>query len=216
MMFTGLIEKVGTLGNLRRTAEGGQLTVHCDEWQEPLVPGESIAVQGACLTVVTARPAEFVSDVLEETLRRTRLLSMSAGARLNLERAMRLDGRFGGHMVTGHVDGLGTVTAVRSTGRDWELHMECAPELLRGIVVKGSIAIDGVSLTVSGVNSRGFTVNIIPFTWQNTSLCSLDSGCSVNLETDIIGKYVARHLSGTAPGPGCVTIEALAAAGFGG
>jgi riboflavin synthase len=214
-MFTGLIEKVGRLVSLARTAEGGRITVRCDAWPEPLVDGESVAVQGACLTVVERGASGFVCDVLGETLGRTTLGGRAVGSLLNLERAMRADGRFGGHMVTGHVDGTGHVIGVRSTGRDWELAVGCGADLCEGLVFKGSVTIDGVSLTIASVRPDGFTVNIIPFTWEHTSLRGLREGEAVNLETDIVGKYVRNYLRGTDSSRGSVTLEKLFAAGFG-
>lgn len=213
-MFTGLIENVGTMESLTRTAEGGRIAVRCESWETPLVAGESVAVQGACLTVVEHGSGGFVCDVLGETLERTTLGGRSSGALLNLERAMRADGRFGGHMVTGHVDGTGRVESVRSTGRDWELRVECEAAICDGLVFKGSVAVDGVSLTIASVRPDGFTVNIIPFTWAHTSLRALRDGDAVNLETDIVGKYVQKYLRGAKDG-GSVTSEKLFAAGFG-
>ena len=213
-MFTGLIEKVGVLGGLQRTPDGGRIAVQCDPWAEPLVPGESVAVQGACLTVVEARAGGFVCDVLEETLRRTNLGAKRPGDRLNLERALRADGRLGGHLVTGHVDGPGSVIAIRNTGRDWELDVACVAALNEGIVVKGSIACDGVSLTVTRVSGTMFGVNIIPFTWQHTSLAALRPGDAVNLETDYIGKYVMQYMRRLEPGGRPVSIQSLREAGF--
>lgn len=213
-MFTGLIEKVGELVGLQRTSDGGRIAVHCAPWPDSLVPGESVAVQGACLTVVEVRGDGFVCDVLEETLRRTNLGAKRPGDRLNLERALRADGRLGGHLVTGHVDGTGSVAAVRNTGRDWEMDVACAPEVCEGIVIKGSIACDGVSLTVSRVSEAGFGVNIIPFTWKQTSLSSLRAGECVNLETDYVGKYVLQYMRRTAQGRSSVSIASLRNAGF--
>jgi riboflavin synthase len=213
-MFTGLIERVGVLGGLNRTAEGGRIEVQCDAWPESLALGESVAVQGACLTVVEACRDGFVCDVLGETLDKTNLGRMAPGCLLNLERALRADGRFGGHMVTGHVDGTAEVADVRSTGRDWELSIRCGDALRQGVVPKGSIACDGVSLTVAQVRPEGFSVHIIPFTWQHTSLRQLQRGGTVNLETDILGKYVWQYLHRASDGGASLTAEKLAAAGW--
>ena len=213
-MFTGLTEKVGALSGLQRTPDGGRVSVQCDPWKDPLVLGESVAVQGVCLTVVEVRSTGFMCDVLEETLRRTNLGGKRAGDRLNLERALHADGRLGGHLVTGHVDGTGEVAAFRNTGRDWELDIACAPDLREGIVIKGSIACDGVSLTVARVSEGAFGVNIIPFTWQHTSLCALRAGDAVNLETDYIGKYVLQYMRRLGSGAGSVSMRSLRDAGF--
>jgi riboflavin synthase len=214
-MFTGLIEQVGRLEDIRPDAEGARLTVRAEPWSSPLQPGESVAVQGACLTVAKVQGERFTCDVLRETLSRTTLGGLRSGARLNLERALRADGRFGGHLVTGHVDGVGRVVTTRSIGRDWEIDLACSGDLMQGVVRKGSVALDGVSLTVVGMRADGFTVCIIPFTWQNTSLSGLAAGNAVNIETDLIGKYVFRLLghAGLAPSP--LTLDTLHAAGFG-
>jgi len=217
-MFTGLIERTGQVEALTRGGEGGaRLRIRAAGWDVPLVPGESIAVQGACLTVVRYDAAGFTADVLDETLAVTTLGALRPGARVNLERALTAGGRLGGHIVTGHIDGTGTVEAVTPAGRDWKLSVACDAGILRYIVYKGSIAIDGVSLTVSAVTETGFAVNIIPHTWQVTALQTLRAGTPVNLETDILGRYVEKFLArgepAAASGTG-VSWESLSAAGF--
>lgn len=215
MMFTGLVQQVGTLASKKPRGEGMVLTIRHKPWATPLALGESVAVQGACLTVTSVREGEFTSDVLNETLKRTCLGHAAAGASLNLERALRADERLGGHIVTGHIDGLGTVGALEQKGADWVLEIACTDDLLQGIVPKGSIAIDGVSLTIAELRPRTFTVHLIPHTLANTSLQALKKGHPVNLETDMIGKYVQRYL-GRMQGSKGVTLETLKAAGFGG
>ena len=212
-MFTGLIQQVGTLAGKKTRGDGMSLIIRHEPWDSPLVLGESVAVQGACLTVTSVRSGEFTCDVLNETLRKTNLGSKSSGAKLNLERALRADERLGGHIVTGHIDGLGTVVVLVQKGADWVLDVSCQSELLAGIVPKGSIAIDGVSLTVAELHSKSFTVHLIPHTLANTSLQALKKGDSVNLETDIIGKYVQRYL-GRMQGSKGMTMDTLRAAGF--
>ena len=189
------------------------LVIRHTPWESPLGVGESVAVQGACLTVTSARTGEFTCDVLQETLEKTRLDQIAMGAKLNLERALRADERLGGHIVTGHVDGPGTVVSFAQKGPDWILEIGCANELLIGVVPKGSIAIDGVSLTVAELKPKSFTVHLIPHTFAQTSLQCLKKGQIVNLETDIIGKYVKRYLGQMQPAPG-VTMDKLRAAGF--
>lgn len=210
-MFTGLIQKVGTLAGKKPRGDGMLFTIRHDAWDSPLVKGESVAVQGVCLTVTSIRAGEFSCDVLDETVNRTHLGKTALGAPLNLERALRADERLGGHIVSGHVDGPGTVRAFERKGSDWVLEVACDEALLRGIVPKGSIAIDGISLTIVELRPHSFTVHIIPHTLANTSLKALKQGHPVNLETDIIGKYVQRYLERLQPAAG-VTLEKLHAA----
>ncbi len=212
-MFTGLIEAVGTLRALERHDGGARLTVAAPTWQMPLVPGESIAVQGACLTVAGFDAATFHADVLEETLRRTNLMGKRSGQALNLERALRLGDRLGGHLVSGHVDTVGTLESVRMEGRDRVLRIRCGREAAAEVVEKGSVALDGISLTVSAVSDDAFEVCVIPWTWGHTSLQERQPGDTINVETDMIGKYIRRHLS-MREGGGGVDHDMLAAAGF--
>lgn len=212
-MFTGLVQKTGTLSNLLRNAGGWRLAVDCEPWaDDPYALGESIAVQGACLTVVGFSPSGFQVDVLDETLRRTAFQRLRRGSRLNLERALRLGDRLGGHIVSGHVDETGALLSVTDAGRDYELRIGCSKNFARQCVLKGSVAIDGVSLTISALSDDSFSVNIIPHTWEATSLRDLVAGDPVNLESDVIGKYVARQL-GASPSGG-VTEDLLRKAGF--
>ena len=214
-MFTGIIQQVGSLGARVPRGDGASLVIRHGPWETSLVPGESVAVQGVCLTVTSFRKGEFTCDVLVETLKKTSLSTTAPGAALNLERALRVDERLGGHLVTGHVDGLGSVKGLHVKGADWILEIACDEALLAGIVPKGSIAIDGVSLTVAVLNERSFTVHLIPHTLDHTSLKALKQGMPVNLETDIVGKYVQRYLGRMRDGQG-VTLEKLRAAGFSG
>jgi riboflavin synthase len=214
-MFTGLIQRVGTLAAVKARSDGASLSIRHDAWESPLVIGESVAVQGACLTVTTIHGAQFTCDVLKETLNKTNLGTKRVGGPLNLERALRADERLGGHIVSGHIDGQGVVKSLTQTGDDWVLEVACDETLLSGMVSKGSVAIDGVSLTIADLRPRSFTVHLIPHTWRQTSLNALKTGHSVNLENDIIGKYVQRYLEKTRPAQG-VTMERLHAAGFGG
>jgi riboflavin synthase len=209
-MFTGLVQRVGRFQGLSRRAGGWALACAHDPWETPLAIGESVAVQGACLTVTAARADGFSADVLDETLERTALRGLTAGAAVNLERALRLCDRLGGHVVTGHVDACGSVAAVSNRGRDRVLRVRCPGALSRQTVLKGSIAIDGVSLTVSGVGDDWIEVNVIPHTWEATSLSARRVGDAVNLEGDILAKYVEK-LCGRAGG---VTEDLLARAGF--
>jgi len=212
-MFTGLVQKVGTLKQLARSHGGWTLTVSHDAWKDVLVLGESIAVQGACLTVTTFGAGWFTADILDETLQRTALCQLREGARLNLERALALGDRLGGHIVSGHIDETGTLLAIEDRGRDVAWRMGCTSALARQTVMKGSIAIDGVSLTVSGLTETSIEVNLIPHTLQSTSLCARHVGDLLNLEGDILGKYVARLL-GRDNNTSSITEEMLRENGF--
>ena len=211
-MFTGLVQKVGVLRRLARSQGGWTLTLAHDPWPDALVLGESVAVQGACLTVTSVGDGFFTADLLDETLRRTALQGLGEGARVNLERALALGDRLGGHIVSGHVDECGTLSGVEDRGRDIAWRVACSAALARQTVMKGSVAIDGVSLTVSGLGDDWFEVNLIPHTLKETSLCDRRVGDAVNLEGDILGKYVARLL-GREPAGG-VTEQLLAENGF--
>lgn len=197
---------------MARSQGGWTLTLAHDPWPDALVLGESVAVQGACLTVTTAGDGCFTADLLDETLRRTALQGLGEGARVNLERALALGDRLGGHIVSGHVDECGTLSNVEDRGRDIAWRVACSAALARQTVMKGSVAIDGVSLTVSGLGDDWFEVNLIPHTLKETSLCDRRVGDAVNLEGDILGKYVARLL-GREPAGG-VTEQLLAENGF--
>lgn len=190
-MFTGLIEEVGTLASVQKKAKGARIAVRTK--LDRLAIGESIAVNGVCQTIVEVRGTTFSCDVLEETLRVTNLGMLRPGTPVNLERALRPGDRMGGHIVNGHVDGLGTVSAV--TISPMSLVIEIEPELSKFIVPKGSVAVDGISLTVGPepTNNR-FTAFIIPHTWNNTNLKHARYGTKVNIEVDILGKYILNFL----------------------
>ena len=212
-MFTGLVQKVGRLEQVSFQGEAGRLvlSVHFDA---ALQTGESIAVNGACLTLVEQHGEKLVFDVLRETFEKTALREKSPGAPLNLERALRLGDPLGGHLVSGHVDGTGELRHIEPAGRDKILTIS-APALLAEIAPKGSIAVDGISLTVVDVtaNNGTFTVHVIPHTWSQTALSALAAGARVNLETDLIGKYVRVTLASSFPAP-TVTWDKLRDAGF--
>lgn len=212
-MFTGLIQQTGRVEEVRTGLSGGSLAVRAGRWSAPLEIGESIAVQGVCLTLTACSGDVLRFDVLNETLQRTNLGEKKAGSLVNLERALRMGDAVGGHFVAGHVDGTGRIEAVDSVGRDRTVCVACDRELLEGMVVKGSIALDGISLTLVEVGTCDFTVHIIPRTWAETSLATARRGDRVNLETDMIGKYVARYLAG-ARAAGGLTMDHLKKAGF--
>jgi riboflavin synthase len=194
-MFTGLVQHVGHMDHVQFQGDAGRLALTAPI-DAPLVLGESIAVDGACLTLVEHAPPRLVFDVLHETFDKTSLRHKSPGAPLNLERALRMGDPIGGHLVSGHVDGTGTVRRIGSAGRDFVLEIH-APDLVPDMVPKGSIAIDGVSLTLVDVAYAPgtFTVHVIPHTWTHTALAALQPGSPVNLETDMIGKYVRAALA---------------------
>lgn len=216
-MFTGLIEEVGTVRTLHRGTRSAQITVAASQIPSDLAIGDSVAVSGVCLTVTAFQPRWFTADIMPETLERSALGQLSPGDSVNLERALRADGRLGGHIVTGHIDGVGTITAVTQDDNAIRYTVKAPPTLLRGIVEKGSIAIDGISLTVTGVTDQNFAVSVIPHTAEQTTLSRRKTGDTVNLETDILGKYAARLLSPmaeTVSSPPKLTAEFLQQNGF--
>jgi riboflavin synthase len=189
-MFTGLIEDVGVIGALRIETGSAVLTVKTKLSVASMPLGASIAVNGACLTVVKKTKGAFTVDVSPETLRRTNLDQLAVGSMVNLEQPMRLEERLGGHLVTGHVDGVGAVTAITKEGDFTIFSFRVAPALGGLLVAKGSVAVDGISLTVNQCRARDFSVAIIPFTLRHTNLRARRVGDKVNIETDLIGKYV--------------------------
>lgn len=193
-MFTGLIEEVGTIQNVRRGTRSCVLTIGCKKVLEGSQIGDSIAVNGVCLTVTNMGGSYYTADVMAETMNRSSLGQLSTGASVNLERAMPANGRFGGHIVSGHIDGTGTVQSIEPEDNAIWYTIAAKPNLLRYIVEKGSITIDGISLTVAYVDEHCFKVSIIPHTQQVTALHDRGVGDIVNLECDIIGKYVEKLL----------------------
>lgn len=214
-MFTGLVQKIGTLRRVSR-GRGLVLEFSFDPWPEPLVPGESVAVNGACLTVAACDATRFTADVLAETERRTSLTGLLPGAKVNLERAMKAGDRFGGHVVQGHVDGCGEIAARIPKGRDFALKISCPRAVAAASVLKGSIAVNGVSLTVSGLGDDWLQVDVIPTTAAETNLGAVRPGDVVNLETDVLGKYAIRRAetAGDDEKSGGLTMEMLAENGF--
>jgi riboflavin synthase len=213
-MFTGLVEGMGEIAGLTPLAEGLRITVQPSFPAAELTLGESVALNGACLTVVALNPPAASFEVSPETLDRTTFLLKKVGDRVNLERSLRLGDRLGGHLVTGHVDGVGVLRERRQGPDHFQLKIEMPPALSRFVIEKGSIAVDGVSLTVNSCQGNAFSVNIIPFTARKTTLAALKVGDRVNLETDLIGKYVARLLGKDSPPGEGVTAELLARHGF--
>jgi len=194
-MFTGLVLGVGRIASMERSESGARIVI-----ETPLVAelhtGDSIAVNGVCLSATSLRNGSFLADAMNETLSRTSLGDLAPGAQVNLELPLRASDRLGGHMVQGHVDGVGRVASVREDGFARRIEIEAPPELLRYVIEKGSIAVDGVSLTVSAVVSRSFTVSLIPETLQRTNLGQAAAGDRVNLEVDVLAKYVEKLMAG--------------------
>jgi len=192
-MFTGLIENIGVVSEVARTSSGVTLSIRTPLGSQ-LRQGESVSVNGVCLTATTCSESEWSADIGPETARVTTLGSLVPGQRVNLERSMRADGRFGGHFVQGHADGMGVVDAIRQDGESYWIAVRIPPELEPFLILKGSIAIDGVSLTIARLERGLLDVMIIPFTWAHTTLSSLRADDRVNLECDMVGKYVARSM----------------------
>lgn len=190
-MFTGIIESLGTVGEIAGTDEGRRLVVEADLAPE-LKAGDSISVNGVCLTVTEQVDSSFSLDVVSETLRRTNLGALLVDDRVNLERPLRADGRLDGHVVQGHVDTFGAVSLVTSEGTGRRIAIDVSPRYRRYLVEKGSIAVDGVALTIAGVTDTGFEAALIPFTLQVTNLGLRQAGQQVNLEFDVLAKYLER------------------------
>lgn len=212
-MFTGLIEAVGKIAGIERHGAAARLTVEAPFPPAEIKQGDSIAVDGVCLTVVGKGGGTFTFDVSPETIDRTAFRRLKSGSRVNLERALRLSDRLGGHLVTGHADFVAVVTERREASGNIIFSFRIPREFSRYLVEKGSVSIDGISLTVNTVAADGFTVNVIPHTAMKTTLQEKRPGDEVNIETDIIGKYLERLLSMKEKGEG-VTLDLLAKNGF--
>ena len=196
-MFTGIIEEVGEIKSIQKGAKSARLTIKGVVVTKNSHIGDSIAVNGVCLTATTIEGDLFTADVMAETMRRSALGRLAAGSKVNLERAMPADGRFGGHIVSGHIDGTGTIRSMKKEENAVWVEVEASQQLLRYIIEKGSIAIDGISLTVAYVDDTSFKVSIIPHTGSATTLLDKRVGDVVNLENDVIGKYVEKLLHTT-------------------
>ncbi len=217
-MFTGIIEEIGTVVSVRKASKSARISVGADMIFEDMKVGDSIAVNGVCLTVAEFSGNIFTADIMNETLSRSSLGQLGVGSKVNLERAMRADGRFGGHIVSGHIDGAGRITSMENEGTAVRVNVAAPAHVMKYVVEKGSIAIDGISLTVAGVVDGGFCVSLIPHTGKSTVLLDKKPGDTVNLENDIIGKYVGRLLTyaeeAEAEPKTSITMEFLAGAGF--
>lgn len=220
-MFTGIIEELGRILRIERAGSSAKIHIQAKKVLEGTKVGDSIAVNGVCLTVTALGSGDFTADVMPETISRSSLGQLKSGSSANLERAMAADGRFGGHIVSGHIDGTGTIEKITREGNAIRYQIAAPPKIMRGIVEKGSIAIDGISLTVTMAQKERFEVSVIPHTLSETTLAQKKQGAIVNLENDVIGKYVERLLlfdreekMGQSSGESNITKEFLLRAGF--
>lgn len=213
-MFTGIIEEIGTVAMIQRGQYSAVLKVHAQTVLEDTKIGDSIAVNGVCLTVTNLFTDSFAADVMHETLDRSSLACLSRGSHVNLERAMPANGRFGGHIVAGHVDDVGRITQIRRDDTAIWYTVEAKEEVLRYIVEKGSVALDGISLTVAAVTRRDFSISAIPHTVRQTVLQERREGDIVNVETDVIGKYIEKLTARTPERRREITKEYLLENGF--
>lgn len=214
-MFTGIIEEVGTVKTVQRSGSSSFIEIEAKKVLEGTQLGDSIAVNGVCLTVTQLSSSHFRADVMNETLSRSSLGQLRSGSKVDLERAMAANGRFGGHIVSGHIDGTGTISEIKADGIAVWYTVSASPDILRYIVEKGSVAIDGISLTVAKVTDASFSVSVIPHTAAQTVLGAKKAGDIVNLENDIIGKYVEKLMKpAETPRSGGITMEFLAKNGF--
>ncbi|HBJ76308.1 MAG TPA: riboflavin synthase, partial [Porphyromonadaceae bacterium] len=193
--FTGIVEEVGKIKGIHRGVHSEQIEISAKKVLEDAKVGDSICTNGVCLTISKLLKNSFVADVMHETLDCSTLGEMPLGAKVNLERAMMLNGRFGGHIVSGHIDGMGMLVKVYKDDNSRRMWVETSSEILKYIVRKGSVALNGVSLTVASVGENNFEVSVIPHTWENTSFAELFVGNKINIENDILGKYVENFLS---------------------
>ncbi len=212
-MFTGIVEETGSVSRVISGGQSGEIKINASAVLEGTKLGDSIAVNGVCLTVTGLFDNGFTADVMPETLRRSNLGLLKSGDRVNLERAMAADGRFGGHIVSGHIDGTGDIVSLRNEGNAVWVRINTNDEIMGLIVEKGSITIDGISLTVATLGSSYFEVSIIPHTGQQTTLLKKKPGDKVNLENDIVGKYVKRLMGNSSSSKG-ITEDFLAEHGF--
>lgn len=210
-MFTGIIETIGTIRAIRRGARSITLHIAAPGIVEGTAVGDSIATNGVCLTVTSIERDTFTADAMPETMERTALGRLQAGSRVNLERALRPDSRLGGHIVSGHIDGTGRLTALRRDDNAVRLRVAAPAGITRYVIPKGSVALDGVSLTVTEVTEEGFEVSVIPHTQHATTLTSLPVGAVLNIENDLVAKYIEKLLAPASPG---LTLERLIENGF--
>lgn len=213
-MFTGIIEEIGTVSDIRRSGQGYHLTVHAKTVLDGTHHGDSIAVNGTCLTVTHLSPDTFTVGLSPETRQKTNLMYLQRGHRVHLERALTPSSRLGGHFVQGHVDEVGTITHFRREGDALWVTVRAAPGVMRYIVQKGFIALDGVSLTVTEVSETDFSVSLVAYTQEHITLPRQDVGYSVNIEVDVLSKYVERFISQPAEHSNDISLDFLARHGY--
>lgn len=213
-MFTGIIEEVGTVQTVQHSGNSSFIKIKAEKVLTDVQLGDSIAVNGVCLTVTEFDKTSFRADVMHETLNRSSLGSLKNGSPVNLERAMSANGRFGGHIVSGHIDGTGIISEIKNDGIAIWYTINTTPEIMRYIIEKGSIAIDGISLTVAKVTDSSFSVSIIPHTAEKTVLSYKKNGDTVNLENDIVGKYVEKLIQSADEKKSSISMNFLAENGF--
>lgn len=212
-LFTGIVEEIGYITHLNKNNSGAKIKIEAKKTLMGLKIGDSVAVNGVCLTVVQIEDKAFVVDVMNETIKRSSMKLLHVGSMVNLERAMLAGGRFDGHIVTGHIDGIGTISEKRNDGIAVWYTIKTSQDILKYVVEKGSVCLDGVSLTVAEVDGRSFKVSIIPHTLTATTLSNFDVGMAVNIENDIISKYVEKFLN-TDCNKSSLTKEKLIESGF--
>ncbi len=195
-MFTGIVEAIGTIRSVTRRGGGAEVAVELGETASGLELGESVSVSGSCLTVTKVSGSVASFDCVAETMSRTKIGDLKPGSKVNIERALQTGARLGGHFVTGHIDGIGSVSRVSASGEGKVLEVSAPPEVLDYIVEKGSVALDGASLTIASVAEGGFSVVLVPFTLEHTTLGALSAGDKLNIEGDLLGKYVRKFLTG--------------------
>lgn len=214
-MFTGIIEEVGTVSAVRPAANSLQLSIRCSKVLSDVKKGDSLAVNGVCLTVSDFSSNHFTADVMPETVKSTTLQALRTGSPVNLERAMAANGRFGGHIVSGHVDGTGEIVSVRQKENAIYMEISIATKLLKYFIPKGSVTVDGTSLTVFGVTSIGFIISLIPVTQGDSIIGRKRAGDRVNVECDMLAKYIERLITTDKENPtGGLTMDTLIASGF--
>ena len=209
-MFTGIVEEIGKVTSISKGTKSARLTISADLILEDLKIGDSVAVNGICLTVVELKGKKFIADAMNETLRRSTLGGMQIGNKVNLERALAAQGRFGGHIVSGHIDGIGTIIKMKKDDIAVWYTIAVSPKLMHYIIEKGSVAVDGISLTVAATDESHFEISVIPHTREATILCEKHIGSRVNVENDLVGKYIEKFL----PLQTAISREFLAENGF--